>query len=312
MLSDARVEGWSSTDELDTKSFHPFPRLPNELQEMIWERALPGPRVLTVELKTDEMSLSEGDITDVGWIPMSEDAWLRFNKNYHSPNPALLSTCQRSRNVASKTYKLAFGTSNTFVDFEKDIFYFVSCTRFLGRKDWAGRSELQYLQIFGNLFPQDLTANNPLVGDFLEITHLLVTYDTIYFYLYQDDDWLLREHLQDFPGLEELSFMDDCTSLNFKERAQLLFSKNLEGEGEEEHTNYIQLLEERFLECAIPGTLEDGMTKEELSEKTHKCKFQTVTLKKLGNRELLREQEFRTGNGQEGMELYVSYHRSLI
>lgn len=47
-----------------------------------------------------------------------------FPKNHHTPNPAALSVCQESREVALTKYQLCFGTPNVYMNFAIDVFFF--------------------------------------------------------------------------------------------------------------------------------------------------------------------------------------------
>jgi hypothetical protein len=92
--------------------FNHFPNLPLELQSAIWRLSLPGPRTLFIE----------GD----SWVrPPYKDKdepfdhfelKLDFSANGRTPNPAALSACRASRDVALKFYRLCFGTTNVYAD----------------------------------------------------------------------------------------------------------------------------------------------------------------------------------------------------
>jgi hypothetical protein len=89
--------------------FHHFNKLPLEIRERVWELALPGPRVLTLDT-----SRNPG-------VPER----LFFSRVFKAKNPAALSTCKEARAVALRRYRLAFGTSNVYFDFKGgDILYF--------------------------------------------------------------------------------------------------------------------------------------------------------------------------------------------
>ncbi|PVH87548.1 hypothetical protein DL98DRAFT_581558 [Cadophora sp. DSE1049] len=85
-------------------TFHPFERLPAEIQRTIWSLSLPGPRLLSVGR-------------------MATTA-IYFPKEHHTPNPAALSVCRTSRDEALKRYRIAFGTEHVYADFARDILYF--------------------------------------------------------------------------------------------------------------------------------------------------------------------------------------------
>jgi hypothetical protein len=89
--------------------FHHFNKLPLEIRERVWEFALPGPRVLTLDTSRN-LGVSER---------------LIFSSVFKAKNPAALSTCKEARAVALRRYRLAFGTSNVYFDFKGgDILYF--------------------------------------------------------------------------------------------------------------------------------------------------------------------------------------------
>jgi hypothetical protein len=316
MLDDTGIKDWTMANEFDTKTFHPFLRLPPELQDMVWGLSLPGPRVLTVEVKIDDTLIRD---EDNDW-DTSEYNQLRFNKSYHLPNPALLSTCRSSRRVAEKTYKLAFGTLNVFADFEKDVFYFVSCTRFFERGEWDWFFNLHLYEIFGNPSYLRLAPKDSLIHDLLKISHILLDYDIVDLYKRARgaaERWEPRKNLQNFRNLKTLSFLVSRTSLPYKEHGQRMVSEFDPEKPVQDWcdpsdlTTLAKEVIDDFYHMAIPNTLEESMTEEQLLEQTSKYQTQLVTLKKLNNRELLREQEFRTGTGQGGKELYVSSHTIL-
>jgi hypothetical protein len=87
--------------------FYHFPRFPIEIRLMIWEFSLSGPRTLSVS----------------DW--QHHTGKLHFRKNDNQLNPAALSTCQESRSVALKRYRLCFGTPNVYADLPGgDILHF--------------------------------------------------------------------------------------------------------------------------------------------------------------------------------------------
>jgi hypothetical protein len=75
------------------KSFDYFPRLPPELQDMIWEFALRVPRVLTLTNRDDELSLLT------------------------NRQPALASVCQASRRVAQSQVYRQFPDQEDFITY---------------------------------------------------------------------------------------------------------------------------------------------------------------------------------------------------
>src|SRR3954454_10853450 len=71
---------------------------------MIWRKSLPGPRTLCFAQAIDTEKLY-------------------FPKKHHASNPAALSTCQTSRQVALERYKLVFGTSHVYADLLGGTYY---------------------------------------------------------------------------------------------------------------------------------------------------------------------------------------------
>lgn len=82
------------------KEFGYFSSLPSELRLQIWRQFAYLPRVISLEFH----STSARRIT------------------YH-PQPVALQICQESREEALKAYRLAFGRSRVFVNFDTDIFF---------------------------------------------------------------------------------------------------------------------------------------------------------------------------------------------
>jgi len=95
--------------EADKKQimFPRFALLPAELQIIIWRLSLPGPRTLCL------------------YQIVNSPNKLIFPAAHYTPNPAALSTCRTSRNVAVERYRLVFGTPNVYADLPGgDILYF--------------------------------------------------------------------------------------------------------------------------------------------------------------------------------------------
>ncbi|KAE9376666.1 hypothetical protein N431DRAFT_295802, partial [Stipitochalara longipes BDJ] len=123
------------------QTFHPFPHLAPELQELIWLQIISsiGPRV--VELRDGFWtSLQPSDdpqaITSAGGeIANTTDAGLqKWEWQYTSPCyiPAPLHVCSLSRELALRRWKLAFAIDEDeerdeqgriFFDFEKDVLW---------------------------------------------------------------------------------------------------------------------------------------------------------------------------------------------
>ncbi|KUJ06946.1 uncharacterized protein LY89DRAFT_372847 [Mollisia scopiformis] len=89
--------------------FQRFSDLPTELRFKIWKLSLPGPRVLSVS------DFRKGSA-----------AMLHFREHDNKPNPAALTVCRESREIALRRYRLCFGTPNIYADLTSDILYFGS------------------------------------------------------------------------------------------------------------------------------------------------------------------------------------------
>ncbi|KAE8454594.1 hypothetical protein EG329_000217 [Mollisiaceae sp. DMI_Dod_QoI] len=85
------------------QEFSPFSRLPKELRILIWEAAIPDPRILHLGFYGDSGLRSQ------------------------TPSPSLLSVCRESLEVMSKFYTKTFGTvlsaPITWFDFQRDTLY---------------------------------------------------------------------------------------------------------------------------------------------------------------------------------------------
>ncbi|KUJ06462.1 uncharacterized protein LY89DRAFT_409294 [Mollisia scopiformis] len=104
-LADLEAERRRTAPEI--VPFERFKSLPKELRMIVWELALPGPRILSVS-------------------DHCEPGRLRFRKHDSPPNPVALSVCRESRHVALLRYRLCFGTTNIYADLARDVLYFGS------------------------------------------------------------------------------------------------------------------------------------------------------------------------------------------
>jgi hypothetical protein len=179
-LRDADWQEWDSR----LKEFPQFSKLPVEIQEFIWQYSLPGPRILAS-----------------GHTRSDGPNGLYFPKIDHTPNPAALQTCQLSRKIALKRYRLVFGTKNIYADLDGgDIFYIAP----------HGRS---YLIDSENLWACNEPEKEPaatILADLTKVTHLLLPYSFDH-YLYGQDlvryqgISQLRNHLAMFKSLKTVS-----------------------------------------------------------------------------------------------------------
>jgi hypothetical protein len=133
------------------RTFTCFPRLPLELQRMVWGFALPAPRTITI-ISTD-FTIRDAK----GWTVR------KYCVAHNAPSvPSLLHACQESRKVALKTYHLTFRPqlrgNPIYFDFQSDT---------LCLKD-----ENALLSFFGGYSNFDATG---MVGDAKEkVCHLAI------------------------------------------------------------------------------------------------------------------------------------------
>ncbi|KAF8846916.1 hypothetical protein BDZ45DRAFT_755461 [Acephala macrosclerotiorum] len=190
-LRDSDWERWM----LQHKQFSLFQRFPKEIQAMIFEFSLPGPRVLSAAHK--------GDLTEI-----------YFPKNHHTPNPAALSVCRTAREVALKRYRLVFGSSNAYADFPGgDILYF---------GPWQDKYNMDYFWSLKYLNDEDwLNADPPihspaLVAEMEQVTHIALNFEFVKSYSHWGSSFNttdaiynggsnLRKDLSRFGGLKTLS-----------------------------------------------------------------------------------------------------------
>jgi hypothetical protein len=103
--------------------FHPFPRLPSELKDEIWNFALPGPRMIT-------LSISHTTTPPTPLTPATYQRGVYYvttKTNVNAIPTGLLHACQHSREVAMASYTPALGRtlgSPIFLDSERDTVFF--------------------------------------------------------------------------------------------------------------------------------------------------------------------------------------------
>ena len=103
----------------DESQFAPFPRLATELQDLIWEHALPGPRIIVIHPNyvPSGTTLSPYDCT------ICQLAVYNRQSTITKP-PITLHICKNSRDMAMKTYQLVSAPSLTrkrfYINFDKD------------------------------------------------------------------------------------------------------------------------------------------------------------------------------------------------
>lgn len=145
------------------ESFTCFPQLPRELQLTIWEKALPGPRLIPVE---------------------NSGSGYRIKPGTHPLPSSILHTCHISREVALKRYKVAATGQRTgfiYLDFETDVLFF--------DPDWPGITVRKNSAIFNQFrnvaFACDYyTGLLPLESNqgFWLFLSILRTYDYLFSY----------------------------------------------------------------------------------------------------------------------------------
>lgn len=179
-------------------TFHQFAKLAREIQIMIWRLSLPGPRTLCMRESTDTKRL-------------------HFPKKHHTPNPAALSVCQTSRQVALERYKLVFGTSHVYADLPGgDILYHGPwnknmCLEALWScQPWLGSDQPHPPMVWKGLSP-------PVIADMNQVTHLalhvqnMADYEDMAYVGVEDsnDDYpnYLRNLLRGFEGLKKVSLV---------------------------------------------------------------------------------------------------------
>ncbi|KAH8590176.1 hypothetical protein B0O99DRAFT_691829 [Bisporella sp. PMI_857] len=172
--------------------FEPFTRLPHELRLIIWELALPGPRIVRLELallaarcqaaikqrrqdaearlhyRHEDEPYTEEELTelveDISGDLSEVEPLVGFRSRCRSP--ALLFVCRESFEVASKFYKPCFHTQNsipqTYFDYKCDVLYLDASS--LGIHD-------ETLLLFNWAFLLDLIGDS---ADFAPLEHLAV------------------------------------------------------------------------------------------------------------------------------------------
>lgn len=102
------------------QTFHLFPKLPSELKDMIWNHALPRPRMITLSTTIADTpeSLERGRGRGRGYATKT---------NVNAIPTGLLHACQHSREVAMARYTPALGKilgAPIFLDGERDTVFF--------------------------------------------------------------------------------------------------------------------------------------------------------------------------------------------
>ncbi len=139
-----RLDAYRQKKLADIVPFPWFNLFPLEIRRSIWQHCLNVPRTICTSGPPEKrvrvyMSDEEpkGDLTssspkrEIGQEKRLADRRKRpsvwFPASHHTPNPAALSVCRESREIALKRYHLAFGTHNIYADWDIDILYFGRC-----------------------------------------------------------------------------------------------------------------------------------------------------------------------------------------
>lgn len=112
---------FESSPELHWKTFTQFSKLPTELQDKIWTYALPGPRIIGVQIKRFKDVLEDDSVVEFY-------SFIEFYKCVTvEPHPELLHACRNSRAVALDTYRLSFVDElrhPVYFDIRRDVLSF--------------------------------------------------------------------------------------------------------------------------------------------------------------------------------------------
>lgn len=142
-----------------------FPKLPTEIRLMIWNLALPGPRVVDIRLRRRHEATSTGKIPDVSRYVSSLD------------HPAMLHACSESRFVALRHYELSFEKSTTtesspaqtYINFSIDTVWFDHLPYFPSTRARAYRfpasdfSKIRYLAL-GRYLEEFLFSSTKIIN----------------------------------------------------------------------------------------------------------------------------------------------------
>ncbi|CAD6446431.1 9f61ba91-3098-43f6-960a-53f8487549be [Sclerotinia trifoliorum] len=129
------IRSLKSKDLKNIVSLKRFSQLPAEIQDLIWEFSLPGPRILYLPLDARNRFDIDGQ-----YLPSSFD----FAKYYNPPNPSALRTCRASRAVALKRYRIIPGPPSRLVyaDFPGGDIIYLDGNNFKLFNGWEWRSSV--------------------------------------------------------------------------------------------------------------------------------------------------------------------------
>lgn len=277
-LRDADWKEWDSR----TKEFPQFSKLPVEIQEYIWQYSLPGPRILAS-----------------GHTRSDGPNGLYFPKIDHTPNPAALQTCQLSRKIALKRYRLAFGTNNIYADLEGgDIFY-------IG--PWDRSYQIDAENLWACVEPEKEPAAT-ILADLKKVTHLLLPHSFDYYVHryplvgYRENPQLRRD-LALFKSLKTVSLC--CGGTDYRNRDSPSGQTYVEYDmrrfkpmNADDHWSWYP----KEVMLAIKSHFFKNPTEEEIARGIPECQLVEVhRIQDISRREL------QDANGEADTELYVSF-----
>lgn len=197
------------------KTFTQFLRFPVEVQMLIWERSLPGPRILAVDPEQQTMQLQ-------GKRSRRDPNKLFFPPSSHTPNPAALSTCRTSRMVALRRYRLCFGTHNVYADLAGgDILHFGPWTECFRYPDEQNETRLWTFTEPPEAVEEDMMEWTPislrpsLRADLEQVTHIALDLEQLRA-IYSDDSSVinvvptLKRDMKRFKSLKRVYLIYDA------------------------------------------------------------------------------------------------------
>lgn len=125
--------------ETGVMGFALFPDLPLEIRNLIWEHAVPGPRLVEIRQRRLKKTIAEWETeNETGWFEDTPETFSVWERKYireepivgiESPCciPNVLLACRESWKIASRYYHRAFASKGTFAqtyfNFDRDILY---------------------------------------------------------------------------------------------------------------------------------------------------------------------------------------------
>lgn len=139
-----------------------FSQLPTEIQDLIWEFSLPGPRILYLPLDARNRFDIDGQS-----LPSSFD----FAKYYNPPNPPALRTCRASRAVALKRYQIIPGPPSRLVyaDFPGGDIIYLDGNNFKLFNGWEWRPSVSQTSMKKDIVERVALSADAIDTHYLEI-----------------------------------------------------------------------------------------------------------------------------------------------